>query len=163
MKTGRLVLFYCFVVAAFVFPGHTLVFRSPPSFLQSWGHGSRVGERIPQMKTGRCSSRAPGTSSKRNWIAECRDVIQKKGLTAALSAESWGRKQFSLSPSLTLPLFLPPSLSHFPQFPIPLLTLPLPIYLYINYILHITAYLSTYLPTYVYLCLSSRTSRVHWL
>lgn len=61
MKTGRLVLFYCLVVAVFVFPGHTLIFHSSPCSLQGLGHGSREGEKIPQMKTGRCSRKAPRT------------------------------------------------------------------------------------------------------
>ena len=125
MKTGRPVLLHCFVVSVFVFPGHTFVFHSSPCSLQCVGHGSREGQRGPQIKTGRWSCRAPGIlQEKLNSRVE--GCYSKKGTQNNFVSRIFGQKQGTL-PLLSIFLLLFSSISY-------LLTLSLPIYLYINYL-----------------------------
>lgn len=81
------------------------------------------------------------SSSKRNWIAECRDVIQKKGTRSSYVSRILGEKTV-LSLPLPHPSSLPPSLSlPFPPISYPSFNPP-------------SAYLSIYQLHATYNCLS---------
>lgn len=125
MKTGGTVLFYCVVVAIFVFPGHAFLFRSSLCSLQCLGHGSREEEKIPQMKTGRCSWRAPGTPVARENEEQNPRLLFQKVAHGSFVSRILREKPGIFILSLSLSLSPPP--------PISLLTLSLLAYLSIIY------------------------------